>query len=559
MFMRGANIHSFQGTRETISAARKKRARAYQDLHRAESVPLPPVETGQCELTRQEASQRSAKLASLCGITLVASIVLGGGTRSGFLSDAILQLLAIPVLLLAIWSFHCYGAAARLRGGLAFCATFALIPILQLVPLPPILLSALPGHELIAESYSLIGRPLPWWAVSVAPHATWLGLVSLIVPLGIFLATIQLRRRERRFLSLVALGVGVFSVFLGLLQIAQGPGSPLRFFSFTNVTEAVGFFANRNHFAALLYSLILFAAAWTVHIAGRLPWPTSRMAHDTPLTLALFAGLAVMVILIAGQMMARSRAGLALTILGLLGIWALALRNRDGGTGLALGRILGGAIGLAVVLGLQFSLYRVLDRFGADPLADARIPFALTTIEAAWSYMPFGSGVGTFVPVYQVFENVQDAHRAYANRAHNDILEVWLEAGAPALLMMGVFLIWLIRRTMVLWRAVSEPGGEIDLLLSRAASIVLVLLSVHSLVDYPLRTASLMAFFAFTAALLFDPPDDPEPAATTRPRPSRKTPSPRLHLNSNAAPSIQQCNQNWSDIEWPEAWRTPPK
>src|SRR5690606_1900254 len=130
--------------------------------------------------------------------------------------------------------------------------------------------------------------------------------------------------------------------------------------------------------------------------------------------------------------------------------------------------------------------------------------------EAARAYMPFGSGAGTFVPVYQMFEKLQDARSFYANRAHNDVLELWLEAGALALILMGAFLVWLIRRTVTLWRARPRPGGEIDLLLARAAGIVLALLAAHSLVDYPLRTAAMMALFAFTAALMIEPPDAPE-------------------------------------------------
>lgn len=42
----------------------------------------------------------------------------------------------------------------------------------------------------------------------------------------------------------------------------KGLMSSLRFFEYTNPTEAVGFFANRNHFAALLYTVMLFAAVW---------------------------------------------------------------------------------------------------------------------------------------------------------------------------------------------------------------------------------------------------------------------------------------------------------
>ena len=64
-----------------------------------------------------------------------------------------------------------------------------------------------------------------------------------------------------------------------------------------------------------------------------------------------------------------------------------------------------GAASLAVVLSFQFSLYRALDKFAIDTTPDARIAFARNTIEAAKTFMPFGSGVGSFVPVYATFES----------------------------------------------------------------------------------------------------------------------------------------------------------
>ena len=121
--------------------------------------------------------------------------------------------------------------------------------------------------------------------------------------------------------------------------------------------------------------------------------------------------------------------------------------------------------------------------------------------------MPLGSGLGTFVPVYAMFEKPEDVKDTYVNRAHNDILEVWLEAGVLGLALIGLFVIWLVRRSVEIWRSAPAPGAsELDWSLVRAATIVPALVLVHSLVDFPLRTGAMMAIMAFACALLIEPP-----------------------------------------------------
>ena len=205
----------------------------------------------------------------LTALTLLAALLLGGGTRGGFLSDALLQLLAIPLLLLSVarlgdlfWRDR--PTLWRLRWELGFCLAAALVPLVQLVPLPPVLWTLLPHRAPLIASFDGLGHGLPWLPISVSPNATWLSVMALLPTLAVFFGTILLGYRERRLLSLEVVAFGVASSFLGLLQIAQGPASRLRFFAVTNVTEAVGFFANRNHFAAFLYVVLLFAAVWAV-------------------------------------------------------------------------------------------------------------------------------------------------------------------------------------------------------------------------------------------------------------------------------------------------------
>jgi O-antigen ligase len=461
-----------------------------------------------------------------------------------------------------------------MRIALFFCAAIAAIPIIQLIPLPPWLWTALPGRGPSAETFQILGQDTPWMPLSVVPHETWLSALSLIPPLAIFLATLLLAYRERRLLSLVLLAIGVVSVFIGMIQVAQGPESPWRFFEFTNPTEAVGFFANRNHFAALLYALTLFAAVWAVH-STLAESGERRGKFDTLSLVAMIAAFTLVVVLLAGQVMARSRMGLGLTIVGLLGGLALGASYRRVGSEVTPLRMLVGAGLLVMTFGLQFALYRVMERFAVDPLADARLPFGRNTIEGAIAYMPFGSGLGTFVPVYAMFEKPKDIIvNAYANHAHNDVLELWLNTGAVGLALIGMFVVWLAMRSVEIWRSAPPQGtSEFDWTLVRAATIVVALLIAHSFIDYPLRTGAMMAVMAFTCALLIKPPvvgqlrgrqQQRAEAKTTRkfvPAASPAVPKPRPVPASPQPSNVGSLSpdRRWgTDVDWPKEWSQSP-
>ena len=445
----------------------------------------------------------------LCAFEMVASVMLGGGTHPGFLSDAILQLVSIPLLLVALSQLtgkqrsH-QGKAVKVA--LLICFLIVLVPVIQLVSLPPSLWASMPGRKPLTDAFDLLGQAPPWMPVSVSPHATWLGALSLLPAVALFLGVIQLTRRERRMLGLVVLAIGAVSVFLGLLQVAQGPSSGLRFFRVTNLSEAVGFFANRNHFAALIYCLLVLTAAWATEVAFTAGSWEDRKNLQTSSIALLTMGFVGLVVLIAAESMARSRAGLGLTIVALCGAFALGVFDPRNAKGVTPRKMILGATVFAVMFSVQFALYRILERFTADPLDDSRIPFARNTIEAASSYMPFGSGIGTFVPVYAMFEKPQDLYaNVFANHAHNDVLELWLETGATGVAILVAFSLWFLLRAARAWWPGRSGGSDLDRNIARAATLIIALLIVHSFFDYPLRTNALMAIFAFACALLVDP------------------------------------------------------
>lgn len=551
---------------------------------------------------RPRVSSRPISFGAATSGVFIAALVLGGGTKEGFLGDVLLQLLAIPLLVVALMRLRqppgIHGTPAdalpqqdptKIAAGafvmprtvvsaLIFTGVLVLVLLIQLLPLPPKLWLMLPGRDVIAETFNLIDDPLPWWPISMAPEATWLALASLIPPIAIFLSVISLSFAQRRHLCFALIAFGVVSVFLGLLQLAQGPQSALRFFQFTNPTEAVGFFANRNHYSALLYVATLFAAVWAISVVVDASILTKRALLGSRTMLLLAAALTVFSMLVIAQTMARSRAGLILSMVALFGILLLALRHaKEAGSAtsetskLQVVKIILATASVTILFSLQFALYRILDRFAVDPMEDARVLFARKTYEIARFYFPFGSGVGTFVPVYQLHEKPADIAHFFANRAHNDVLESALEAGIFSLLLMFVFVIWLARRTWSVWSAPSTDmlseiqapvGRSLDRSFMRAAALGLLLLAAHSFVDYPLRTGALMVIAAFCCGLLVVPyVHDPKERSEPLERRSRTTrlvepDAAAAKATSEFQPKPPRPRQNWvPDKELPASWR----
>jgi O-antigen ligase len=107
-----------------------------------------------------------------------------------------------------------------------------------------------------------------------------------------------------------------------------------------------------------------------------------------------------------------------------------------------------------------------------------------------------------------MFETPTTLVPVFVNHAHNDWLEVWLEGGWPALAILAAFLIWFASVAVRRWRTYWPNEAVLDRSLSRAGTIVVPLLMLHSAVDYPLRTTALKCLAAFCCALVIPPASD---------------------------------------------------
>lgn len=449
--------------------------------------------------SRRSSSSRSKPASAGIGVEEIAAgafvliaLLFGGASAGGFLANATIQLAAVLLIAwaLATRAWHRDQRAERIPLVLALLLLGYML--VQLVPLPPALWTLLPGRERIVEGFTAIGlTPLPWMPISLVPAGTWSGVVAMLPAIAALVIGIWFGRRAVQIAIWALLIAALASVLVGLGQLSGGMGSPLYFYNPTNYGSAVGFFSNSNHQATLMLMVLPLAAG--VGALARIDGDETGAA-----TVAWIAVPAVALLALLGLLAAGSLAGLLLAPIALAGaylIFGRSLPRRARLWFLAAGGIV---VAVAVVIVL---LSPAISDFGSTSFGGAGMsrghmwPIAGSAITAAG--LPFGSGFGSFAPVFRQFEDMALVGSVYANHAHSDLIEFVLEGGLGSAILLAVFLGWYVARTWTIWFR-SSPRDPLNCAASVAVGVVLL----HSLVDYPLRTAAIAVPFAFCCALM---------------------------------------------------------
>jgi O-antigen ligase len=429
-------------------------------------------------------------------VALIACCFLfGGASRTDVKSLILLQPLAVvgaAIFLLDYGSirWRAVKAPLLLLGGLAG------IMVAQLIPLPPALWTHLPGHGQFAATASVAGIAQPWRPISLAPDFTLSSLVGLVVPAAVLIGYASLPVERTRDLVPVMIAGGGISALLGLAQLSGGANSPLYPYEVTSRGLPVGLFANRNHQALLLAMIWPMLAVWS----------SFRMEGEARTFLRWLAA-AIAIFLLPMTLATGSRAGLLLGAVGLAAAYWLLRTPRPlgrphkswqkwlGAAGLAGGVLVFGA---AVFLSRDEAVQRAAGLNLGDEL---RFEYMPSLLAIARDFFPVGAGFGSFDPLFRSYEPAHSLSPSYLNHAHNDLLEIVMDGGLAAVVLLLAFIAWLAQRARL---ALRKSDGRTSLALGRLALAQMIMFFISSLVDYPLRTPLLAAICAIACGWLGD-------------------------------------------------------
>ena len=473
---------------------------------------------------------------SLVAFLLLAPLYKAGNRPLPLL---LLELAAVGFLLAfalrAAPAAHLRALPRTLIGAVALLLVY---PLLQLVPLPDALWRALPGHAQYAavlERFAAGGAAQVSHAISVVPPATEYGWLALLPPLACLLGVLWLAPRQVvRLLLAMAIFTGVQGL-LGLLQVGSGGDSIFYLRNDQAFGTATGTFVNRNHLAAMLAMMLPVIVGLILYSIrrGRRHHRRQNLGFDPEALSQRVLVFASAVLILLCLLFTRSRAGIATALAGLAFSSILLMRAKVGlrHANLIVGALVVVGIALAALIGLA----PILERMEPDQLrlsGEGRLALYAATLRAGIEFLPFGSGLSTFADVFPRFQ--VGVFGGYVDHAHNDYLQLFMELGLAAPVIVGLLLAAYVARIAAL---VQHDAARSFVVLQLAAGIGLLPMILHSLFDFALHMPANAMWFAALVGVMFHSGVESERDAQGRR--SRRMPSSRLGIDEPTVPDTE--------------------
>ncbi|MEQ1763824.1 MAG: O-antigen ligase family protein [Pyrinomonadaceae bacterium] len=335
----------------------------------------------------------------------------------------------------------------------------------------------------------------PWSTLSIDPFWTRIFLVRLVGYIIFFAAALTFIDTEERYRRAIT-AIMVFGGFIAFVGILQKLASPDAIYGVRKHSGAIPFgpYINSHHFASLM---VLISGTAIAHLLG------NGITRQIKLLVAISA--AVMAIAVP---FTSSRGGV-IAYIAMLSVailaWFYRGKERErkgwmpilvGGAGLALI-----VIGSLVYLGGEASMLRGFGIQNAtDDISSGRFHFWSVAWQIFLTNPILGTGFDSFAMAYTRFDTQSGLFRV--EQAHNDYLQILSDGGIIAFLITLSFIVLLVRKALNRIREESDDLVRTTVIGGFAGCVGIL---VHSIFDFPLRTAGNAYMFLLVIAVMFAP------------------------------------------------------
>lgn len=392
-------------------------------------------------------------------------------------------------------------AIARHRWILLAIMGLPMIGLIQLLVTRRILPDGLLDWSGVPSVRREFGDPASTWLLTLSPWLTrsWL-VLSAIGACGFALSVALINSTRARLATLIVLAAsGVLQVFWGVIQSIRFPNDIFWGIPNPGRSSPFGTFLNCNH-AADFVGISLGATlglAWWWHRKGTRDSPREyrvqgifQSMFSSPVSFLLWLMIGW---LLMGVLISTSRGAilsLAVSFALLPFCWRHARTDRRGIVlGIGLFCLSATVVGVQLI-GLEDRVERGLEVLDFERATnDVRFTHWAEAVPAVRYFLPLGSGFGTYGYAYLPFE--PEPSNGWFTYAHNQYLEVLMEGGLTALLIVVLVVVMLFRSCLRLCR---NDRSSLDQGIGLAGMFVLLMQSIHAFTDFGLMMpANLLA------------------------------------------------------------------
>lgn len=385
--------------------------------------------------------------------------------------------------------------------GLIPLLLFLLFILLQIVPLPPMVIKWLSPHafDIHQTIWSLTDTEYGM-TLSINPKATVLQFFRYSTYVLYYILTVQLLK-DKSMLQTTVLIIAFFGgllAFSSILQFYLTEDMALWFRHSPSNSIVVGPYANHNHYAGLMEMMFPVVLGLFLFYRPRIGNTSlikgiAEMFAQEKANIHILIGASALLIVVS-IFVSLSRGAMISTCLALFLFTFLLLKRRINKSNTML---LIAVIMIAALTIGWFGWDQIFDRFASLKKAqgviyESRLDFWKDTSSIIRSYPITGSGIGTFPHIYPSHRTIISGF--FLTHAHNDYLELLAESGLVGFGLITCFFLSFIFKTC---RVFAKRRDAFSIYLYMGSITAILSILIHSFTDFNLQIGANGLWFFF--------------------------------------------------------------